>query len=473
MNSPTAEAVPEAARVISGVTMAQQQSPPKKAPYQDGLTILTRIKPGQTAPLIALLNEIGGDIEGNEYIPFLSLQTVHFARFVVLEESHDAQGRPTPASLVLSTNFDGDAIAHLEELYDQAAAGLNRIYSHCEGYPEGAARTKRGAVDYLYRHNLGYNTLYVGTRGRTVAQIREEAVLRDAIEGYLDAASREPGFAERTPQQIRAGIQEFVRSRPDLAWALQPPPAPRKIWPQSRDVLPFAALAILVLALIGTLILGSWRARLLAIGIPLALFGLWVLVLRWKEKRDEVYPAETDFAHVAKLAQKEDRFVQNQMTSITDMKPGPFRLGTIRLVFWLIDIAGRYIFNKGSLGSIPSIHFARWVLVDDNRRVLFFSNFDGSWENYLGDFIDKAAVGLTAVWSNTYGFPRTRFLIQDGATDEQRFKAYARNSQVVTQVWYTAYKRLSVQNINNNSAIRAGLFAEQTPAETAAWLRRL
>ena len=61
----------------------------------------------------------------------------------------------------------------------------------------------------------------------------------------------------------------------------------------------------------------------------------------------------------------------------------------------------------------------------------------------------------------------------EGATDEQRFKAYARYSQVRTQVRYTAYKWLSVQNINNNSAIRAGLVGELTPDETAAWLQAL
>lgn len=453
--------------------MARQQAQPRKAPYQDGLTITTRIRSGQTAALIELLNGIGGDIEGNEFIPFTALQTVHFARFVVLEESRDARGRPTAASLILSTNFDGDVGDHLGELYDRAAAGLNRIYSHCEGYPEGSARTKASVIEYLRRHDVGYNTLYVGTRGRTVLQIREEAALRDAIEGYLDGASRQPGFAEQSPQQIRAGIQQFVKSRPELAWALQDPPTPRKTWPQGRDVLPFAALAILALGFVGTLIAGSWRSKALVVVVPLSLFGLWLAVLRSKEKRDEQYPAETDFTHVAKLAQREDRFVQNQLSAVNNLKPGPFRLGTLRFVLWAIDLAGRYVFNKGSLGSIPSIHFARWVIIDEGRRVVFFSNFDGSWENYLGDFIDKAAVGLTAVWSNTYGFPRTRSLIRDGATDEQRFKAYARNSQVVTQVWYTAYKRLTVQNINNNSAIRAGLFAEQTPAETAAWLRRL
>ena len=470
MNSPSVEIERETA---APPPTKERTGQARRAPYQDGLTIATRIRSGQQASLVELLNEIGGDIEGNEIIPFLTIRTIHFARFVVLDASQDARGRPTPAMLLLSTNFDGDVEEHLGEFFDRAGPGLERIYSHCEDYPPGAGQDRSSFVRYLRSHDVGYNTLYAGTRGRTVTQIREEATLRDAIQEHLDEAMRSPGFMDEPPTRIRAGIQAFVRSRPDLAWALDDPPSPRRMWPQSRDFLPLAAVAILLLALLGALVVGPWRTRLLAIAIPLALFGLWVAVLRFKEKRDVQFAAETDFAHVSTLVQSEDRFVQNQMSVVNNMKPGPFRLGTARFVFWAIDLAGRYYYTKGALGSIPSIHFARWVVIDEGRRVVFFSNFDGSWENYLGDFIDKAAVGLTAVWSNTFGFPQTRFLLWDGATDERRFKAYARNTQVVTQVWYSAYKWLSVQNINNNSAIRAGLFAEQTPAETAAWLRLL
>lgn len=200
---------------------------------------------------------------------------------------------------------------------------------------------------------------------------------------------------------------------------------------------------------------------------------LVALTLGYKERRDREAPASTDASHVRELVRQEDFIVQNQLSSITNVKPGWFRRMTLRTVLYVIDLAGRYIYTKGRLGTIPTIHYARWVMVDGGRRLLFFSNFDGSWENYLGDFIDKAASGLTAVWSNTDGFPKTRWLTRDGATDEQRFKAYTRTSQAPTQVWYSAYKRLTVTNINNNSAIRAGLYGNQTPSETEAWLRRL
>jgi hypothetical protein len=122
------------------------------------------------------------------------------------------------------------------------------------------------------------------------------------------------------------------------------------------------------------------------------------------------------------------------------------------------------------------IHFARWVITPDGRHLIFLSNFDGSWESYLNDFIDLAASGLTAVWTHTdnaVGFPRTRWLVREGARDEARFKAYARFSMVPTNVWYSAYPDISVANIDNNMRIRADLVAPLDRSATEAWLRRL
>jgi Dyp-type peroxidase family len=141
-------------------------------------------------------------------------------------------------------------------------------------------------------------------------------------------------------------------------------------------------------------------------------------------------------------------------------------------VLGFINFSAKYLSNQGNLAGIPSIHFARWVIVDGGRRLVFFSNFDGSWDNYLGDFIDKSHSGLTAVWSNCVGFPRTTGLTGGGATNEQQFKAYSRQSQIPTQVWYSAYRWLSVSNINNNTKIRLGLYEEMDEAATLEWLRR-
>jgi len=91
----------------------------------------------------------------------------------------------------------------------------------------------------------------------------------------------------------------------------------------------------------------------------------------------------------------------------------------------------------------------------------------------MDDFIDKVAWGLNAVFSNGYGYPRTNWLVRDGAKDEEAFKDYLRVHQVLTPVWYSAYPDLTAANVENNARIRSGLYGDMTSEEAAAWLRRL
>jgi hypothetical protein len=172
------------------------------------------------------------------------------------------------------------------------------------------------------------------------------------------------------------------------------------------------------------------------------------------------------------IFQRENYKVQNQLTHLVEIKPGLFRRYTLKTVLFVVNLGAKYIWYKGYLGSIPTIHFARWAIIDDNRRLLFFSNFDGSWENYLGDFIDKAAVGLTAVWSNTVEFPTTKFLILKGARDEERFKEWARAKQIPTQVWYSGHPNETARNILNNVEIRNNVEPPLDEKQTEAWLQR-
>jgi len=162
--------------------------------------------------------------------------------------------------------------------------------------------------------------------------------------------------------------------------------------------------------------------------------------LAWKETTPPT------LEHLGELRVWEDHKVQNQMTHVVPVKPGRFRRVTLNFVLTAIDLLARYKWNRGDLGGIPTIHFARWMLIDGGRRLMFFSNFDGSWENYLGDFIDRASAGLTGVWSNTVDFPPAHNLIQAGAQQAEPFKNWTRKYQIETQVWYSAYPNVSVVN---------------------------
>ena len=147
-------------------------------------------------------------------------------------------------------------------------------------------------------------------------------------------------------------------------------------------------------------------------------------------------------------------FYQNQFTQLVDMKDGKVRLITFKALMLFARILIPNLFVKGKLMNIPTIHFARWVSFDDNKRVLFFSNFDGSWQQYLCDFIDQSGWGLTGIFSNTKVFPKTKFLFTGGAYDEEHFLAWSRDSELSTQIWYSAYPGLSIKNINNNTQLR-------------------
>jgi len=107
------------------------------------------------------------------------------------------------------------------------------------------------------------------------------------------------------------------------------------------------------------------------------------------------------------------------------------------------------------------------------HRLLFFSNYDGSWESYLGEFIDRAAYGLTAVWSNTMGFPPTEHLVCGGARNEEAFKQWTREHQIATQVWWTGVTHSTVQNIRDDIWIRRRLDRSMSDAELLTWMRKL
>jgi hypothetical protein len=92
----------------------------------------------------------------------------------------------------------------------------------------------------------------------------------------------------------------------------------------------------------------------------------------------------------------------------------------------------------------------------------------------MDDFINKVAWGINLVFSNGLGYPRTNWLIMDGAKDEQKYKRVLRRHQLPTDVWYKAYPGLTVVDLERNSRIREGIEQpSMTDREAREWLRLL
>jgi len=434
-------------------------------PSQSAATIITPIAAGQVEPLSALLQSIGDDIDANPHLPFARLTSAHFLSwFIVYRDGYGP-------NLFLELNVDGPIAEFLRSLAAEAGPGLDLIYAHCTGYPAAGSKAPGEVVQYLLAGDVGYDCFYVGLPGLTAGRIGQERGLRDRIEDFLDGKGH-AALAGQAPGAIAGMIRSFVGADPALAWSATVPPRPFLV--RYRDQVVAALVAITALVVIGTSALvlhryGAWPLVVAGVVLTLLVAGFLAL-LRWHEATDSVSDAEPDHSHVGTVVAFENFVIQNHFVSVADVKPGLFRWVLLKSVLKLIHIVGRLYFNRGALGKISSIHFARWAVIDGGRKLLFLSNYDGSWENYLDDFIDKASSGLTAIWSNTVGFPRSRFLVQGGAQDEFLFKTLARHSQFRSLVWYSAYPDLIVQNIQANAAIREGLATTMGGAAELDWL---
>jgi hypothetical protein len=189
--------------------------------------------------------------------------------------------------------------------------------------------------------------------------------------------------------------------------------------------------------------------------IPLAV--IFLIRLRRLEKTDPECCPRTDPAHAHALAVLEDHDVTNQFSALGSVKPGIVRQWTTRFALSIIDWGARHLFTRGRLARVRTIHFARWVFLDGRKRVAFFSNYDGSLESYMDDFINKVGFGLNVSFSNGVGYPRTNWLVFDGCSDERKFKEFLRRHQLPTEVWYQAYPGLTAIDLERNLRIRQGL----------------
>ncbi len=426
----------------------------------------------------------------------LRLKGIHFSSGTVVAADRAAD----PDHLVLEFSADGEEASAVAAYTGALADQLRPVLVATHVYPGSTA-----LADFFSRHTVrtgqslfgtpGLN--FTGSPGMTVPRILSEWELARAIRKIFDDAP-----PAGSPRAIVRRVREQIAKDSELARLLIPEPTPLlapgilPLPPADPPITTIAKLAgkavltffwpLLVLGAAVTALLiwlacqagGGWGYVValfsglgLTLGFLLAAAILLYFGLRRREKADVPDNSVPNQTVLAEVVRREDThsIVQNHLAGVSIMKAGWLRRFTLKLAFWGVGQLAP-LYRPGYLGDIGTIHFARWVLLPKTNRLLFFSNYGGSWESYLEDFVTKASVGLTGVWSNTLGFPKTENLIQKGATDGDRFKRWARRQQQPTRFWYTAYPHVSTARIRVNAAIRAGLCSASTEDEAAAWL---
>ena len=429
---------------------------------QSQFMVLAEIAPERERSLRDLLETMnaapGIADPANPILPFGQFERLHFARLAVLDdptfgdiEAYGVERPNLPVYLGLIGSCDGTADECLVDLARRAGGGLRQIFMHCEDFAANG-----DLAVWMRAHQYPIAANYINWVGRTVRQIKEESALRRALSAKVSRTLLASGAQA---QQLRRELIEFVDLEISAGRLGLTPHDPTPLRWQIAKLLHLVAIPLVGLVLTPFLIVLS----------PLLIY-----LLRSKEKSDAEICPPVDAAVLLELQELEDRDVSNQYTAIGSVKPGLFRRSLVTVLLAAIDYAARHVFTCGFLARVQTIHFAFWAFIDDKRRLVFTSNYDGGHEAYMDDFINKVAWGLNLSFSHGVGWPRTRWLVARGARIENKFKNYQRRHQLPTQVWYKAYPGLALADLKHNQRIREGLQRPSvTDAQALAWLRLL
>lgn len=143
---------------------------------------------------------------------------------------------------------------------------------------------------------------------------------------------------------------------------------------------------------------------------------------------------------------------------------GRWRVMTNSVIFWLAKtplLASRL----DGLKTLSLIHYARWVIIRPNQfprlakeqpkenlkyaYMLFFSNFNGSWTQYVDSFHMAIPSGLDLLWRKNVRYPKSVPL--------QPFHRYILHNQIWTEHYYNAYPMAAANDVKAAIALKDSL----------------
>lgn len=150
------------------------------------------------------------------------------------------------------------------------------------------------------------------------------------------------------------------------------------------------------------------------------------------------------------------------MNVITPMKA--WKTPILKVLFFVIGI---WKSKQADLKNLSFIHFARWVIVkreqfpwlggEQQREhlhydyMIFFSNFNGTWNEYIDAFSSVLWTGLDAIWGRTEKFP--------GSVPVTPFKRYIAIVQFDTDYYYDAYPYAATNDVKAAHRVQAAVEA--------------
>lgn len=378
------------------------------------LTVIVPIQPGQEASLRQVLDAIAADLANNAYFQIARSDRTHFLRLAIITDPDHGP------RLLMTGNYDGSLVDYLQELA-RLSPGLDDLWNHCTGY-----RGRQDFNRFIQAHTYKAQASYVAVQGESVGSIRKRRNIRqklqqlldlDDMANYLDHPGLKPPLDDLTSLKQPRTIWQGLRMLMIQTWQVI-----EQVFNGLCDLI--KQIMLWILRQTGGILGAPDQPRLIG----------------------EYVGSEVDYERIRTLNEAEVVHGTNHLHLLSTVKRG--RLLRLKIVLLLVNVAGRHLFPPGSLSNIRSIHFAHWSIVDGGKHLLFVTHYDGSFDNYLGDFTDRASDGLNSVWNNVEGYPLA------GAQDIFAFKQFFRNDQQLpSQVFYRAYPDTTVVNILRDRAI--------------------
>jgi hypothetical protein len=117
----------------------------------------------------------------------------------------------------------------------------------------------------------------------------------------------------------------------------------------------------------------------------------------------------------------------------------------------------RQLFNGGFTGErqkntdrIGTVHDLRFIIFDNDTRVIFASTFDGTWDTYIDDFGTKIPDEIDLLFHECEGYP---------GIHSPRIKDWIVDQQVTATAFYSAYPQATVRDVWKALKARSALGA--------------
>ena len=156
------------------------------------------------------------------------------------------------------------------------------------------------------------------------------------------------------------------------------------------------------------------------------------------------------------------------MNVITPIRP--YTAWVNKLIFW---IALKFPSTLKGLITLSLIHYARWVIIGRNQfphldpsqpkedlnysYMLFFSNFNGSWDQYVDSFTFSIPDGLDMFWKWNIRYSKSVALTP--------FHEYIQYNQIETLHYYNAYPLAASNDIKGAKTVKDALIAFDKDAQ--------